>query len=97
MTKDKSDFTIEGLSECTMYTVDLSPADASGHVLQPGEDYGSVHSTFCMNKDQSSNFWFGDENKNKEDKGESCSHFYLLDKMAVQRWLLKQPPLFLLV
>ena len=62
LTEGKKDFTIDGLSECTMYTVDLSPADASGHVLQPGEDYGSVHSTFCMNKnqakDQSSNFFF---------------------------------------
>ena len=59
----RTDFMIEGLSECTMYTVDLSPADASGHVLQPGEDYGSVHSTFCSQKnhgssDQSSNFFF---------------------------------------
>jgi hypothetical protein len=64
LSQAKADFTIDGLSECTMYTVDLSPADATGHVLQPGEDYGSVHSTFCMNKaggDQSSNFFFGDE------------------------------------
>jgi hypothetical protein len=49
LAEGRTDFTIEGLSECTMYTVDLSPADASGQVLQPGEDYGSVHSTFCMN------------------------------------------------
>ena len=69
----KKDFTIDGLSECTIYTVDLSPADPTGHVLQPGEDYGSVHSTFCMNNnkddDQNSNFFFKDDNGNTQTKG----------------------------
>ena len=67
LSEGKSDFTIDGLSECTMYTVDLSPADATGHVLQPGEDYGSVHSTFCMNKDQ---FFFGDGDEKNPTTGE---------------------------
>ena len=61
---------IRNLKECTLYTVDVSPADATGRAIQPSEQFGSVHSTLCPvgvggpNEDgESSGFWFGDENR----------------------------------
>jgi len=32
-----SEFTIEGLDECTMYRIDVSPADETGQVYHPGK------------------------------------------------------------
>jgi hypothetical protein len=74
----KGKITIENLKECTLYTVDVSPVDASGHTIQPSEQFGSVHSTLCPvgvvatnnNDDYPTNFWFGDENI-QEDAGQN--------------------------
>ena len=62
---------IDHLKECTLYTVDVSPVDASGHTIRPSEQFGSVHSTLCPgNKDDSDSgsFWFGDESTSSEKK-----------------------------
>ena len=49
-----------------LYSVDVSPVDATGHTMQPGEQFGSVHSTLCqagggstMEEEVRGGFWFG--------------------------------------
>ena len=69
---------IDHLKECTLYTVDVSPVDASGHTIRPSEQFGSVHSTLCPgNKEDSDSgsFWFGDENTSSEKKINGNSSF----------------------
>ena len=44
---------LSGLAECTLYSLDITPvtaaaaADGGGETLQPGEQYGTIHSTLC--------------------------------------------------
>jgi hypothetical protein len=64
---------VDHLKECTLYTVDVSPVDATGHSIRPSEQFGSVHSTLCPgNKDEkdSSSFWFGEESNRDNDSPE---------------------------
>ena len=66
----KGKIKIDHLKECTLYTVDVSPVDATGHSIRPSEQFGSVHSTLCPgnNNDQdSTSFWFGDEKNPDKD------------------------------
>lgn len=56
---NRQDFLISNLKQCTLYSIDISPADPSGQPLQPGEQYDSVHSTLCQEEDNG--FWFSNE------------------------------------
>ena len=70
---------LPGLSECTLYSVDLTPTDDLGRALQPGERFGTVHSTLCGHGEggtekegEEKGFWFEDG----QDGGESNRDMY---------------------
>ncbi len=64
------------LSECTLYAVDMTPTDEAGRALQPGEQYGTIHSTLCGHGegdqgDQGGggkSFWFDEEGQGGEEE-----------------------------
>ena len=57
---------LSGLAECTLYSLDITPvtaaaaADGGGETLQPGEQYGTIHSTLCAANDRAEDDWFGE-------------------------------------
>jgi len=63
---------IDRLEACTLYSIDVSPADSNGHALQPGEQIGSVHSTLCRNQPKTtssdnSDIWINENPEGNKD------------------------------
>jgi len=56
------------LAECALYSVDIAASDGRGRVLQPGEQYGTIHSTLCeAPKEGEAPFWFDDDDATNAD------------------------------
>ena len=87
ISSSKGKIKIDHLKECTLYTVDVSPVDASGHTMQPSEQFGSVHSTLCPvgvatipssneNDQESNSFWFNDQSSPSHAQGMNNIYIY---------------------
>ena len=59
---------LENLDKCTLYSIDITPTDMHGETLQPGEQYGTIHSTLCGEQDNDDNFWFKEDKRGKESR-----------------------------
>jgi hypothetical protein len=65
------------LTECTLYSLDITPTAEGGETLQPGEQYGTIHSTLCVNKDtevEEEEEWFGEQDRRGREE-ELGNHF----------------------
>ena len=49
---ESGEIVLEHLEKCTLYSIDITPTDRHGETLQPGEQYGTIHSTLCGGGDQ---------------------------------------------
>ena len=74
---------LNDLTECTLYSLDITPTGSGGQTLQPGEQYGTIHSTLCreqeMPKEQEED-WFGEQNSAATGKFciRICTTFFLM-------------------
>lgn len=64
---------IKGLDSCTLYSIDITPTNERGETLQPGEQYGTIHSTLCNEMESeggSRAFWFEEKKHGSQGKND---------------------------
>ena len=88
---------LEGLARCTLYSMDIIPTDASGATLQPGEQYGTIHSTLCDENERTSSsdesfFFKDDEDHYGGERGELSSDRVVVVAAALM-WVFARPNL----
>ncbi len=59
---------LSGLTECTLYSLDITPTASGGETLQPGEQYGTIHSTLCRAAGDQEEDWFGEQEESRRGK-----------------------------
>lgn len=88
---------LDNLDTCTLYSIDITPTDPGGKILQPGEQYGTIHSTLCGDQDSENNFWFKEDNRGKLKLVIFCKPIIAFSRSSIKQQKLKHfSPAFML-